>query len=278
MGSAKSKETRTIEIEKGKTVIFEVEGIAKYNRVVSWEGATAIENTEKTKASLVVEKDVSVIVNVEGKDYTLTFAKENTGGSFKVNVSGHAKNAKGEWEDITTEDIKSPAALKGDDSITFEATPDKGYAVEYWSVKEGDEEELKDYEARNTKYLHLENNTDVKVKFRNYYIFKHVVSPDKVEGATIEATINGKAPEEVRVDVKYKDKIDGKIKTEEKLLGYKVKDGETIHFRVTLPADYEVKEWQGLGLKNDPDKTKLERDVVANKDITVRVVIKKKKK
>lgn len=303
-----------MKVKKGTRIDFNIPELLPQNYVDEWDGATIVQDSNKKKAYLVVEKDCTVVAYVGAHKYKMNYSiLDGVGGKLEIEglgsrpVDDSKATIKDKWEHKKlTFDGPSPITVNGGDKIYFIPKPDAKHAVDYWLLKEGKGEQKKDYTtqfeldfASDTrtykKTFEIKDDWDVVVKFRDYYLLNCTVFSGDNTG-TLEVTKierNGAAIQLAdwkKNDVVLKTDIAGNPVQDDNgkpvILGYKIQDGDIITFKATPAQNYKVQQWTGFKYDNDsfdesqhdPTPTVTERSWTAKYDLDIKVVFEQEKK
>ena len=149
-----------ISVEKGKTVTFTATADSGY-RVKGWtlDGATV--NGINNSYTLSITKAINVRVSFESDSmplpmHTVTFSVDGTGGMLKAKADGVAETA------------MSPISVEKGKTVTFTATADSGYKVEYTNIQGNGVVLESDTGTDEVKVLKVKimGDTTVKVAFK----------------------------------------------------------------------------------------------------------------
>ena len=280
-------------MEKGKKIDFKVVNLTLESKIYDWDGVTTIkEGTDKKEASLDgVKEDTEIIAWVALCDFQITYSViDNTGGTIELKGKGYrpedpTKTSPREKWTSQELDLKktSPVPVKGSDIIYLLPTSDAKHEVDYWIIEEGSKREKKYGNVHIDSLNHvgqtllINGNTDVKVKFRNYYLLNTFVSNDKAGKLEITKVMRAGVSVSLPLEEVKETDIDNNLTNT--VQGYKILDGDEITFKATPNSEYEIKEWSGFGYDDpstDPDKTKDERVITVAGDLEIGVEFKKK--
>ena len=238
-----------------------------------------------------VEEDCEITVWIGSSDLSLTYSVIGTGGTVELKGEGYRPadpNKTGHKDEWTLQSLDlpqvSPVSVKGDDTIYFIPHPEAKHLVDYWTIDSGSGKQkiygnsYIDFTKSYGQTVPIYGNTDVQVKFRNYYLLKLSVDSGDKSG-TIKITKVMRGGTEVQLPLEMLNETDLQDQPTDRELGYKILDGDVITIKATPDAKYEIKEWNGFGYDDpntDPEKTKNEREITATGDLDITVSFKKK--